>query len=71
MSEDPLYIIDHEYNFINTVKPHLSRPHLYRLFTYPDKCLGTIDSYIIEKGLTYPEIQLSGQSSWERRCSDK
>ena len=24
-----------------TVKPHLSGPHLSRLFTYPDTCFGT------------------------------
>ena len=56
----------------NTVKPHLSGPHLSRLLTHLDTCLGTdVDDFIYRKCLTYPDIQLSGQSNWEQRCPDK
>ena len=44
-------------NSPSTVEPHLSGPHLSRLFTYTDTCLGTIYDYIYRKCLT-----LSGYS---------
>ena len=49
-----------------TVEPHLSG-----LFTYSETCLGTNPLFLNRKCLTYPKIQLSGQSVWERRCPDK
>ena len=54
-----------------TVKPHLSRSHLSRFFTYPDICMGADHNYIYRKWLTYPEIRLFGRSGWERRCPNK
>ena len=66
-----VHIFDMEYSgwhnlIICTVEPQLSGPHLSELFTYPDTCLGCLN----RKWLTYPEIQLSGQSVWERRCPE-
>ena len=45
------------------------KPHLYGLFTYIRTHI--MEPIVIIKWLTYPQIQLFGQLTWERRCPDK
>ena len=67
----PGMVLKYECFKLYTVKPHLSGPHLSGIFTYPDTCLRTNYDYILRKCLIYPDIQLSGQSTSERRCLDQ
>ena len=48
-----------------------SRASLIWIIHLSGHLLGNQSPCLNRKRLTYPEIQLSGQSVWERRCPDK